>query len=179
MGKTNGGIDIKVIVVDCDYLANRKGEPVLRLYCKNVSNSEDIILHVKNFEPYFYVHANDIHEVETKLIEYVKKVEIVEKFLPIGYQIEKTQLIKVTLFNPKNTPECRRICEEELRCIVYEADILFKNRFLIDMGIVGMGILEFNEIGKELKPYGTNVEQLYIIDKNEIQVTDEKITIEY
>lgn len=173
---------MKGIVIDADYLSNRAGEPVVRLYCKKIGTSDEgknFIAHIKGFEPYFYVNSgsDEKENIEEMLKEYVKRIEIVEKYLPIGYQTKKTEMLRVVLYNPKNTPECRRICEEKYS--IFEADILFKNRFLIDMDISGMSVIMFDEIGKELKNYGLNCGELYIVDKNEIKLTTDKINIEY
>lgn len=174
---------MKLLVIDVDYLANRLGEPVIRIYGKKALCSDegiDVILHVKKFEPYFYAdiehYAKD--EVEKALKEYIKRVECVFKYKPIGYQKEKSEMLKVVLQNPKSTPECRKILEEmDILCM--EADILFKNRYLIDTGITGMGVIEFDHIGKELKNYGLNCNELYIIDTKEVKLTNDKINIEY
>lgn len=87
-------------------------------------------------------------------------------------------MLKVVLFNPKVTPEVRELVEKA-EGLCYEADILFRNRFLIDSGIVGMGTIEFNEIGKELNGYGLNCNILYIMGVEDIKVLDEIISIEY
>jgi len=174
---------MKLLIIDADYLANRAGEPVIRLYGKKVGCSDegkDVILHAKNFEYYFYANViwSAKEEVEGLLKEHIKRVECVKKFKPIGYQKSSSEMLKIILHNPKSTPSCRKILEE-IDIEVMEADVQFKNRFLNDTGMSGMGVIEFNHIGTELLNYGLNCSELYITDYKNIRVTDEKINIEY
>ena len=174
---------MKLLIIDTDYRSNRAGEPVIRIYGKKVGCSDegkDVILHAKNFEAYFYANViwSAKEEVELLLKEHIKRVECVKKFKPIGYQKEPSEMLKIVLHNPKSTPACRKILED-VDIEVMEADVQFKNRFLNDTGMSGMGVIEFNHIGAELPNYGLNVNELYITDYKNIRVTDEKINIEY
>jgi len=175
---------MKLLVIDADYLSNRAGEPVVRLYGKKVDTHDegkDVILHAKGFEPYFYANVewSAKEDIENVLKTYIKRIELVKRYQPIGYQTEKSEMIKIVLFNPKSTPECRKIIEA-MDIQVMEADVLFKNRFLIDTGISGMSVVEFDHIGKELNHYSNlNCKELYIIDYKGIRVTDVKVNIEY
>lgn len=175
---------MKLLVIDADYLSNREGEPVVRLYGKKVGTSDEgknVILHCKGFEPYFYanIYWDAKKEIEDALGEYVKRIELVKRYQPIGYQTDKSEMIKVVIFNPKATPECRKILEL-MDIQVMEADVMFKNRFLIDTGITGMSIIEFDQVKKELDHYSTlNCKELYIVDYKDVRVTTDKISIEY
>lgn len=174
---------MKILVIDVDYLPMRSGEPAIRIYGKKVDsyNNENVILHVKGFEPYFYANVEWTAktDIENALGAYIKRIELVKRFKPIGYQLDKSEMIKVILFNPKSTPECRKILEA-MDIQVMEADILFKNRFLNDTGITGMSVIEFNQIGKELENYSDlNCNELYICEVKDIRVTEDKINIEY
>jgi DNA polymerase I len=184
---------MKILIIDTDYLMNKLGEPVIRLYGKKVNCSDegkDIVLHCKGFEPYFYANEDwkALDEVKTTLGNFVKRVELVKKYKPIGYQTEKTEMLKIIVHNPKdikkddsnpNDPQkCRDLLEAiDIECM--EADVKFKNRFLIDTGISGMSVIEFNHIGTELPNYGLNCNELYIINYKDIRLTDDKINIEY
>lgn len=169
---------MKIIVVDADYIFNRAGEPVIRIYGRKVEGSEEVIVHIKGFEPYFYsegIIESDILEVAG---EYIKRIEKVMRFRPIGYQVDKVEMLRIVLYNPRVTPEVRGLVETK-GGFVYEADILFRNRFLIDSGINGMSVIEFNEIGKELPGYGLNCNNLYIMGMDDIRAMDEIVSIEY
>lgn len=175
---------MKALIIDADYLLDREGDPVIRLYCKKIGTideGKDIIVHAKGFEAYCYANvswsAKD--DVEKALSSLIKRVETVKKFKPIGYQTKKSEMLKVVIKNPKSTPECRRILEE-MEIEVMEADIPFKNRFLNDTGMTGMGVIVFNHLGNELKKYSDlNCDELYILSYKEIRVVDEKVNIEY
>lgn len=174
---------MKLLVIDADYLSNRAGEPVVRIYGKKVDTHDegkDVILHAKGFEPYFYANvewtAKD--EIEKALGEYVKRIELVKRYQTLGYQTDKSEMIKIVLYNPKSTPECRKIIES-MDIQAMEADVQFKNRFLIDTGISGMSIIEFDHVRRELPNYGLNCNELYITDYKQIRPTEDKIIIEY
>ncbi len=184
---------MKLMLIDADYKFNRNNEAVIRLYGKIVGGGDEgksVALHVLGMEPYFYCDNSGVNifelqkTVEKVLKGYVKRVVIVKRFKPIGYQVEKTSMLKITLFNPKTTPECRDMLKNNIPEItsssLYEADIPYANRFMVDMDINGMDIIEFDEQGKELNNYGLNVQRLYIVDKSEIKILkDELVKIEY
>lgn len=172
-----------VLVIDCDYKQNKKGEPIIRIFGKKVGTSDegkDIVLHARGFKPYCYANVAWIaeEEVKTALKGYFETIEKVEKYQPIGYQTKKSEMLKIILFDPKSTPEVRKILEE-MDIQVMEADIPFKNRFMLDIGMSGMSVIQFDEIDKQMNNYGLNVEELYMVDYNEIYVTDKIVNIEY
>ena len=174
---------MKLLVIDTDYRPNKLGEPVIRIYGKKVNCSDEgvnVVLHIKGFDPYFYVNEDwkALDEVKNTLGDSVKKIELVKKYKPIGYQMEKTEMLKVVLYNPKDTPKCRELLER-IDIEVFEADVQFKNRFLIDTGISGMSVIEFNHIGTELPNYGLNCNETYITNYKDIRITNDKINIEY
>lgn len=128
-------------LLDVDYLLVNN-LPVIRLFGKT-KDEKTICAFYEGFLPYFYVLPKD----KNKVIEFMKKkysqnivkLEEVERYLPIGFRGEKTKILKIMLKNPAQVPEVR----EELRSSgfveeVYEADILFKYRFMTDFGLYGM-----------------------------------------
>jgi len=162
---------------------NKAGDPVIRLFGKKVGTSDegkDVVLHARGFEPYCYAniqwHSKEI--VENAIKEYIKRLECVERYQPIGYQTSKSEMLKIVLHNPKHTPEVRKILES-MSIQVMEADVLFKNRYLLDNEISGMSVVQFDEIGKELKNYGLNCETLYITNYKDIRPTADVVNIEY
>ena len=122
--------------------------PVIRLFGRG-ADGKSVCCFVPDFEPYFYLKASgDLHAV-ARLIKdtfgQVKKVEIVEKFEPVGYQKSKKEMLKITTHLPRDVPEIRDeilkiqdVVRAEGKWEVYESDILFRNRFLIDSGLGGM-----------------------------------------
>ena len=134
--------------MDADYEVVNSSSPVIRLFGRGMDGKSVCCL-VPGFEPYFYLQASgDLHSVAGLIkdtFEQVKKVEIVEKFEPVGFQKNKKEMLKITTNLPKDVPEIR---DEVLKLQdvfntggkwqVYESDILFRNRFLIDRDLGGM-----------------------------------------
>lgn len=137
-------------LLDIDYITEKdvegKEKPVIRLWCKNKEGANFVVLD-KNFEPYFYAFPyswdadGGEEELEEKkhLIEKicvddrrgeeirVKRVELCQKKL-LG--VERRGL-KIFALHPRHVPLLR----EEVRragLTVFEADILFAIRYLID-----------------------------------------------
>ncbi len=135
-------------ILDADYEVVNDSSPVIRLFGRG-ADGKSVCCFVPDFEPYFYLKASgDLHTV-ARLIKdtfgQVKKVEIVEKFEPIGYQKSKKKMLKITTHLPRNVPEIRDeilkiqdVVRAEGTWEVYESDILFRNRFLIDSNLGGM-----------------------------------------
>jgi len=135
-------------ILDADYEVVNGNGPVIRLFGRG-ADGKSVCCFVPDFEPYFYLKASgDLHAVARLIkdtFEQVKKVEIVEKFEPVGYQKARRKMLKVTTSLPRDVPEIRDeilkiqdVMKAEGRWEVYETDILFRNRFLIDSGLGGM-----------------------------------------
>lgn len=130
-------------ILDADYVREDKG-PVIRLFGRG-EDGRSVCCFVPGFEPYFYVNTKSDPGSAGELLKErfssaIKKVEIVSKFEPIGYQVSPKPMLKVTTYDPGNVPEIR----DEIAGIpavkeIYETDILFRNRFLIDRELHGMG----------------------------------------
>lgn len=129
-------------ILDADYVTEG-AVPVVRLFGR-AEDGKSVCCYVPGFEPYFYVRASGELDMVCKLIkerfDVVKDIEIVQRFEPVGYQKSKKPMIQVTTFEPRHVPEIR----DDILQIpgveeVYETDILFRNRFLIDRGLHGMG----------------------------------------
>jgi len=132
---------MKLQILDCDYiLLNNK--PIVRLFCKNMKG-ENFCVFKENFLPYFYLHTdeknipNTIKKINAKYP--TLKVEVVEKTITLGYQ-EPVKVLKITGDNPAKTPEIREFVSHF--GTPYEADILFKYRFMADNGLGGMQWIE-------------------------------------
>ena len=127
-------------ILDVDYSLNN-GKPIVRLYGKS-GNGNPVCFFYDRFFPYFYIKTDkSIDEVKDEID--AVKIEEVEMGLPIGYRSGKTKLIKITIFNPQDVPILReRILKEGIASEVYEADILFKYRFMVDHSLRGMQWIE-------------------------------------
>ncbi len=125
-------------ILDADYTYD-SGKPVVRLYGRDESGNS-VCCSVPGFEPYFYAKAEP--EVATllqeKFKEHIKKIEPVLRYEPIGYFRNPASMLKITLYDPKGVPVIR----DEVKNMVdeiYETDILFRNRCMVDCGLGGMG----------------------------------------
>lgn len=131
---------IRFFLLDVDYeMVDEK--PIIRIY-GITEERKSITIFYRDFYPYFYVKTNN----EEKLIEYLEKkvksllvrVERVEKFLPIGFDPQKRILHKIYLKNPSKVPLVREdLRKEDFIEGIFEADILFKYRFMADFGLSG------------------------------------------
>ena len=135
-------------ILDADYEVVNDSSPVIRLFGRG-ADGKSVCCFVPDFEPYFYLKASgDLHAV-ARLVKdtfgQVTKVEIVEKFEPVGYQKTKKKMLRITTRLPRDVPEIRddilklrEVMKAEGKWEVYETDILFRNRFLIDKSLGGM-----------------------------------------
>lgn len=135
-------------ILDADYEVVNDSSPVIRLFGRGADGKSMCCL-VPDFEPYFYLKASGDLHAAARLIkdtfEQVKKVEIVKKFEPVGYQKDRIEMLKITTNLPKDVPEIRDdilkiqdVLKARGKWQVYESDILFRNRFLIDRDLGGM-----------------------------------------
>ena len=125
-------------ILDVDYTIDN-GKPVVRLFGRDL-NGQSVCCFVPDFEPYFHVQAASIEGLLENLrdIPEIRRTEVVEKYEPIGYQEHPIKMLKVVVGKPKDVPTIR----DEVKGYadrVYETDIMFNNRFMIDQGIYGMG----------------------------------------
>ena len=132
-------------ILDCTYTHIWEGEPIIHLYGvggKHITRS--------GHRPYFYAEFTDNinNDVAARLLhsrgihDFVK----VEKFRPIGYQSKPTTMYQIFTISPRDVRQLR----EEVSRIpnifkIYEADIPYKNRWLIDNGLGGFADIDCGE----------------------------------
>jgi DNA polymerase I len=127
-------------VIDVDYiLVNER--PIVRIFGKT-EDGKSVCAFYEDYKPYFYTEgekAKTLMEGEPQ----VQKIEKVSRKMVMGYQ-DPTEVYKITITNPARTPELReRLVAAGVA--TYEADILFKYRFMNDLGIKGLGWIKFKE----------------------------------
>ena len=129
---------IRFQLLDADYFLNGN-KPILRLFGRDANGRAVCVLYDK-MRPYFYVKCSNpqnLNGINATGIEEVKR------FLAVGYQKEPTALYKITLTNPQDVPKLKdQLLNNKLVEDAYEADILFKYRFMVDKNIYGMQWLE-------------------------------------
>ena len=118
-----------VQILDIDYITTDDG-PVLRIFGKS-KDGKAVCIFYHGFLPYFYAEGLGRYEKELR-------TEPCEKGV-VGEG--KKRLYRITLKNPADTPVWReKLRQEGIKS--YEADILFKYRFMADLGLSGFGWVE-------------------------------------
>ena len=131
-------------ILDANYTYDSQKRPLVQLFGET-EDGKSVTCKVAGFRPYFYAGVKEgaLDEVTQDLIEMGLEVEQVDRFEPIGYQVVPTRMLKITTKDPKEVRSLRdRVRELPGVKAVYETDILFRNRFLIDRGLGGMGWAE-------------------------------------
>ncbi len=113
----------------------KNGKPIIQLYGRTVDGKQICVLD-EQFEPYFYV----VGDVDVKVLEtlrqddyHVIRVEKVKKNLN-EYPVNA---LKVFVNIPKGVPIIKELAKELPGVIgVYEYDILYTRRYIIDKGII-------------------------------------------
>ncbi|MFQ5800897.1 MAG: DNA polymerase domain-containing protein, partial [Candidatus Hydrothermarchaeales archaeon] len=121
---------LKDLLLDVDYVTiDEKAQ--IRLFLRGAT------LHDKGFEPYFYVMAED-EEVKKKLREF-GSVKQVKKSL-LGREVP---VFVLTVSHPSEVPKIReRVRSLEGVLDIFEHDILFARRYLIDKNLVPLNYVE-------------------------------------
>ncbi|NPA62917.1 MAG: DNA polymerase [Methanococci archaeon] len=131
-------------LIDCTY-KTEENRAIIYLYLL------ENILKDRNFSPYFYVETlkdkveqEDIEEIKNfllkeDLLKFVEDLKIVNKTI---LRKEK-EVIKITATHPQRVPKLRKIKECNVVKEIYEHDIPFAKRYLIDSDIVPMTYWDF------------------------------------
>ncbi|ADT84598.1 DNA polymerase domain-containing protein [Thermococcus barophilus] len=146
------------MILDTDYIT-KDGKPIIRIFKKE--NGEFKIELDRNFQPYIYalLESDDaIEEVKkitakrgNKTVRVLKAEKVQKKFL--GRPIEVWKLI---FEHPQDVPAIREKIREHPKVIdIFEYDIPFAKRYLIDKGLIPM------EGDEELKLLAFDIETFY------------------
>ena len=139
----NGIYVLKFQVFDADYTYDDSGKPVLRFYGRDKEGSS-VCCFVPDFKPYFYLKTDfDVRGRLLAKFEGIVLVEEIQRFPPVGYFRDPILMYRVVVSDPKNVPEIRDAVGEFGE--VFETDILFRNRFMVDHGIGGMSWVRVQE----------------------------------
>ncbi len=131
-------------ILDANYTYDSDRNPLVQLF-GTTPQGKSVTCRVAGFRPYFYagVEENLRRSALEDLLAQGLEVEEVERFLPIGFQTTPQKMLKITTHDPKEVRSLRERAKEVTGIkAVYETDILFKNRFLIDRSLGGMGWVE-------------------------------------
>ncbi len=135
---------MKLQVLDINYHTDWDKSPIIAIYGKT-PDGRNAVVDVEGFEPYFYVlpQPHEMQSVMKDLEMMGHRVEEVERYKPIGYQSRMTKMIKVTTKSPKEVRPLRDELQAKKDVLdIYEADILFHNRFAADREVTGMSWID-------------------------------------
>jgi DNA polymerase I len=124
---------MEIQVLDVDYVTLNE-DPIIRIFGKTIEG-KTVCAFYDGYRPYFYAeHMPEVLSIlDPEKENQVVSIETVKRISVMGYQ-EAKDFYKITLHNPARTPELRdKLKAGGIR--TYEADILFKYRFMNDMGI--------------------------------------------
>ena len=128
-------------IIDVDYeMVGDK--PIVRIFGK-CEDSKTACLFVDDFLPYFYVMPMESGKDVTKFLQdrfgkEIISIDEVERFLPHCYKKDKAKMLKITCKDPSKVRDMRdEIWKEGIAKKIFEADILFKYRFMADRDLHG------------------------------------------
>ena len=158
-------------LLDCDYvLVNEK--PIIRMFGKTTEGKSVCVFYDK-FLPYFYAEGD--YESVLGDEPLIVKTEKVTRKLVLDEK-DTAELTKITIQNPAKTPELRqKLIDGGVR--VFEADILFRYRFLNDMSINGCNWIQADvnttpteTVNVDLKAQAKSLKPLKKVEDVELKV---------
>ncbi|MDD5111944.1 MAG: DNA-directed DNA polymerase [Candidatus Altiarchaeota archaeon] len=122
-------------LLDADYVT-KDGKAVIRLFYKNESGRE--IKEAVGFEPYFYATARTDLDALADSVRKLNGVVKADEIAMLKHGVD-TKVLRIVTTMPGEVPRLR----EEVRAVgeceaVYEADIPFARRYMIDNGLTPM-----------------------------------------
>jgi len=159
-----------VQILDVDYFLNGN-RPVIRVFGKT-EDGKAICGLVEGFKPYFYTDLtpeilDKVEDLKENGMYSIEKYETVEKKPAIGFVEGTKKFLKITLTNPQDVRNLRGELGRMGKC--YEAEVLFKYRFMIDHELRGMGWAEI-----EGDPCTTNTTKIPSYRVKSIKPVDKK-----
>ncbi|MFX1250749.1 MAG: DNA polymerase domain-containing protein [Promethearchaeota archaeon] len=134
---------INFFLTDIDYQItsiNEEKQAMIRLFGKLTTStkSKKVLITLSDFWPYFYVESTNRNEDES-ILSQIKKEQVLNDWFRSYevlarmkyYRRQKTRVLKLTGKRPWEVPQVRRALIK-LGLSVFEADIPFVKRFLID-----------------------------------------------
>ena len=138
---------------------NLASGPAIKLYGRQ-SNGDSVNYTITGFKPYFYVLPKNFDEVKSLLDTFQEVTEYYEeyKFMPNGYQVERTEVLQVYVSRPGDVPRIRdALISHPAVQEIFEADIIYATaRFFTNYNIFGMGWVEVD--GNDIKPLNNVIE---------------------
>jgi DNA polymerase I len=166
-------MEVEFLLLDCDYIM-LDDSPIIRLFGKT-REGKSITVFYRGYLPYFYILPKNFEEVieflKTKFPNLLVSIREEERYLPIGYHSNKTKLLRITLKDPSKVPKVREeLIKDNLVESVFEADILFRNRFMADFGLHGMRWIRAIGVGSATNTVKTDL----VIEAKELQELEDQ-----
>ncbi len=171
---------MKMQILDADYKVVNN-EPVMRLFGKK-EDGETVCVLDKNFRPYFYCLPDQGNGSKDEILELleeefsgaVEKIEEVKRYLPIGFNPDKKKVLKIVLRNPSTVRDMREYLRDKKPVKkLYETDILYKYRYIIDKDLGGM-----HWVDVEGKYVDTEIVDCKAVEAEEIKPLDIKKNVD-
>ncbi len=122
--------EIEIQILDVDYV-NVDEKPIIRLFGKT-EDGKPVCGFFDNFSPYFYSDSEKVNDVLAGDVNVINIEKTKMKFIN-----SDKQAYKITTRNPAKTPELRsKVFSSSIKA--YEADILFRYRFMSDFNLSGL-----------------------------------------
>lgn len=157
-------------VLDCDYTFVNN-TPLIRIFGKTADDKTVCVFYDK-FKPYFYVlpsqgmKDNLIKDLKANFPSDIFNIQEVEKFSSKGFHEKKQKMLKIFLNDPARTPTVREFLRNKSYAgEIFEADILFKYRFMSDFNINGMKWIRAN--GNPIKTNTVKVDRTLAVESFE------------
>ena len=165
--------EFKFCLLDIDYVLDEQRRPIIRIFGKT-DKGDSVVALDKSFEPYFYAVAEDLEDAEKDVKGLksesfkIEKVKVLKRF----YKNREMEILKIFTRAPPEVPAAREAVKA-LKSVydVYEADILFTQRYVIDKGLVPMSMVKVK--GKKVE--SELVTDLCIELEGGPEVTDEPL----
>ncbi|MDD4580387.1 MAG: 3'-5' exonuclease, partial [Methanothrix sp.] len=127
-------------ILDANYTYDAKRNPLVQLF-GTTPEGKSVTCRAAGFRPYFYAGVDEklLESAKSEFLALGLDAEVAERFEPIGFQTAPKRMLRITTHDPKEVRVLREKAKEVAGVkAVYETDILFKNRFLIDTSLGGM-----------------------------------------
>ncbi|MHA2335627.1 MAG: DNA polymerase domain-containing protein [Candidatus Hodarchaeales archaeon] len=189
---------MEFLLLDADYKregSDYTGNPVIRLFGRKNGSRQKILVLIRDYHPYIYVHLSkeELAKIVVKnenFENWIVKIDSIKKFR--YFKGEKLDLWKITGRTPWNVPQIRNFFPFQ---VVFEADMPFIKRFLIDTGLKCFHLIKvdnFKDSGNNNNQHviecsysdlvyageeeGTIANLMYMAFDIEVDVTGESIT---
>ncbi|MFH1328057.1 MAG: DNA polymerase domain-containing protein [Candidatus Bathyarchaeota archaeon] len=157
--------------------------PVVRIFGKT-KEGKTVCAFDDTYKPYFYAQLVDVQpngrDPKEEFVEFLKSsfgslllsVDFMGKFLPIGFRQQQSEVAKITITEPSRVPEIRdELRKKKFVKEIFEADILFKYRYMVDKGISGMNWIEMegtpSTTGTVKTNYKINVSKITPVERHD------------